>query len=347
MKAYQLRVDDLPKLIARAGEGREVWAPVRHDDLTLFERIKSADEIDLETQNARIPLRSLFQPVQESLFAFRKRQEDVTIAAASDGQRPRLIFGARLCDTAALDYLDHAFGSPPADVPYQRRRERDLVLAVTCARARPYCFCELAAQALSRPRGADWVLTRVDDFYLVEALTESGQRLAESLRDLLTEADEQLVEAATAKRAALAEQVSKSAHFTTENLAKRLSDAWASPVWERESERCLGCGICTYLCPSCQCFDICDRAGILGGERYRCYDTCQFAAYTKMASGENPRPTQKERLRNRVLHKFSYSSDRFGLISCVGCGRCVYLCAVGIDIREVVEAALKEGVPVE
>jgi len=349
MKAYQLRAEDLAKLILRAAAEREVWAPVRRNDLTLFERITDPAQIDWEADNVRVPLRGLFLPVQEALFTFRKEGAEVTLAAPQDEPTlaGRLIIGARLCDAAALEYLDRAFGDPLADAPYRRRRERDLIVAVTCEKERPYCFCEVASEVLSRPRGADWLLTRVEDRLLVEVLSEKGERLAQSFSDLLSEADSQLLEAARAIRVAIAGRISNNARFSPEGLPARLMAAWDSPVWQSESERCLGCGICTFLCPSCQCFDICDRAGILGGERYRCYDTCQFASFTKMASGENPRPTQSERLRNRVLHKFAYSNERFGATACVGCGRCVYLCPVGIDIREVVEMATKEAVPVE
>ena len=100
-------------------------------------------------------------------------------------------------------------------------------------------------------------------------------------------------------------------------------------------ERCLACGACSFLCPTCHCFDIQDEVTAEGGVRFRCWDTCQFGEFTRMGAGHNPRPTQKERVRQRVSHKFKYLVEEFGRLGCTGCGRCVEACPVNIDIRSV------------
>ena len=111
-----------------------------------------------------------------------------------------------------------------------------------------------------------------------------------------------------------------------------------SPFWDDESMSCIRCGICTYLCPTCHCFDINDEvisSYPLKGKRVRTWDNCQFPDFTMHSSGHNPRPDKASRLRQRILHKYNYFVEKYGHYQCTGCGRCVSKCPVGIDIIEV------------
>ena len=115
---------------------------------------------------------------------------------------------------------------------------------------------------------------------------------------------------------------------------ERFSDG---PYWRDRVSKCISCGICTYVCPTCYCFTIADEIEDLQGERLRAWDSCMFYQYTLEASGHNPRPSKFERYRNRIGHKFSYFPDQYnGMISCCGCGRCIRSCPVSIDIRRIV-----------
>jgi ferredoxin len=131
----------------------------------------------------------------------------------------------------------------------------------------------------------------------------------------------------------------------TEGLPEKLTHLFDHPVWERIHETCIGCGTCTYLCPTCHCFDISDEKFGSDQARVRLWDSCMYTLFTLHASGHNPRPTGKERMRQRVMHKFNYTVKNWGDIFCVGCGRCVRDCPVNLDIREVVNELA--GVPVE
>ena len=115
-------------------------------------------------------------------------------------------------------------------------------------------------------------------------------------------------------------------------------------MWERFSDRCLSCGICTFLCPTCHCFDIQDEMEGFDGRRARMWDTCMFSEYTLHTSGHNPRPTRKERTRNRISHKYSYFPEKFDVIACVGCGRCINYCPVNIDLLDILEDVKKAEV---
>ncbi|MFA7407419.1 MAG: 4Fe-4S dicluster domain-containing protein, partial [Anaerolineaceae bacterium] len=128
--------------------------------------------------------------------------------------------------------------------------------------------------------------------------------------------------------------------FETKGLKHKLDLIFESSYWEKIAESCLGCGVCTFLCPTCFCFDIVDEGQ--RQERIRNWDTCMFRIYTQEASGHNPRPSNKERTRQRLMHKYSYWLDHVGEIGCTGCGRCVRYCPVGLDIRAMLRAASKQ-----
>ena len=112
-----------------------------------------------------------------------------------------------------------------------------------------------------------------------------------------------------------------------------------NPIWEEVTRPCIGCATCTYVCPTCYCFDINSENRGNEGVSFRCWDSCMFTDYTLMAGGHNPRPTKKERLRNRYMHKLSYFVDRHGTSLCVGCGRCILKCPAHLDIAEFIDKA--------
>ena len=125
----------------------------------------------------------------------------------------------------------------------------------------------------------------------------------------------------------------------TKKIPAKLKDLFEADLWDDEAMSCIRCGICTYLCPTCHCFDINDEItshSPLEGKRVRTWDNCQFPDFTMHSSGHNPRPDKASRLRQRIMHKFNYFVHNFGEIACVGCGRCVSYCPVNIDIREII-----------
>ena len=124
-------------------------------------------------------------------------------------------------------------------------------------------------------------------------------------------------------------------------LDKKLSKMFEHPIWDKITKGCIGCGTCTFVCPTCYCFDIDNENYGAEGCKYRCWDSCMFSDYTRMAGGANPRPTKKERLRNRYMHKLSYFNERYGETLCVGCGRCIENCPAHLDISEFIEKASK------
>ena len=144
---------------------------------------------------------------------------------------------------------------------------------------------------------------------------------------------------ATAAREARAQAAAAAMAVLDFSGVKEKADAsFDSPVWERIARICLGCGVCTYVCPTCHCFDITDETAGTGGVRLRTWDACQYPLYTMHASGHNPRPAKRARMRQRIMHKYSYTVDTAGTVSCTGCGRCVRQCPVNLDIRQMLAA---------
>jgi ferredoxin len=184
----------------------------------------------------------------------------------------------------------------------------------------------------------DVLLTDLGDTYLAEFLTDKGRNLLTYFGD--TKADE----AAAKQKETIAAQAASAikSQIPAKEIKPWLDANFEHPFWNTIHQKCLACGTCTYLCPTCHCFDITDEVKGADGKRIRNWDSCMYWLFTKETSGHNPRSSQKERWRQRLMHKFRYYVDNFGAISCVGCGRCVLYCPVNIDIRKIVEDISKQ-----
>ena len=179
----------------------------------------------------------------------------------------------------------------------------------------------------------------VENGYCYEAYTEKGKALVANWPGEETDADVEAVKADI--RAKIAEQ--PFANLSLKGIEdKAQMELFNSPKWEKLSMACLGCGSCTFSCPTCQCYDIRDYDSGNGIQRYRCWDSCMYSDFTMMAHGTN-RPTQTQRYRQRFMHKLAYfPENNEGMYSCVGCGRCVRKCPMNLNIAKVIKALGEE-----
>ena len=331
-----LRKERLEPFLEALLQERLVFAPVKKGEILLFERIESARDPILGRGNTKNSPKDALFPQTERLFAYRHGKEGPQIEAASAGEEERVLFGVHPCDARALLLLDRVFGGNTEDPYYAEKRRRALVVSLACAHPDAACFCLALGGGPCSQEGSDLLLFDLGDRYLVGAASEKGKAL---LTDgLFEDADEESFGKAEKMKEAAESFMHPVAPWegaAAEGLEKRLEALFDDPLWSDLTESCLSCGICTYLCPTCHCFDICDEAGPVTGERIRIWDSCQFPLFTRQASGFNPRPTAKERFRQRIMHKFSYLPGSVNMNGCVGCGRCVTECPVNLDIREV------------
>ncbi|MDP3880456.1 MAG: 4Fe-4S dicluster domain-containing protein [Dehalococcoidales bacterium] len=338
MESRIIQKKDIANLLNRLSAGYEILAPVERDSIILFEAITSGDEAILDYHNSKIPPKRALFAQKETLFRYSSAKDADKIEVPPAPEKPRLIFGIHPCDARSFTLLDRVFDGVYQDPYYLQRRANTIVVSLGCLKPGAGCFCTSVGGGPFSTEGSDIMLTDIGDEYLAQALTDRG-------RQLLADAPETV--AATEDELSLAQQVTGNAEaaippvLNTEGLKEKLDSLSAAPVWHSLAEKCLGCGVCTYLCPTCHCFDIVDERAGDGGERLRIWDSCQFPLFTLQASGMNPRHTVKERLRQRVMDKFSYTVDHHGRISCVGCGRCVTECPVNLDIRRVVNTILE------
>lgn len=310
--------------------GRRVLAPVEEEGLTVFRPITNSAELAANYTRSDLPFKEWLFPPTEVILRYRiENGEPVLEDPEVDAPETVALF-LRPCDAAAVAILDKVFGGDYEDEFYLTRRRRLTIVGLSCTDPLPECFCAAVGLSPTSELGSDVLLTPIGDEFLVEVLTEKGEQLVQQFERLFADAEGLTKEQVTADAVAKMKR--------TEPLPSLMGDyaqMFEHPVWEEVARKCLGCGVCAYTCPTCHCYDIVDEAGLFEGVRCRNWDCCAFALFTLHASGHNPRPTQAHRYRQRILHKFAYFLQTYGQNMCVGCGRCVVKCPVGMDIYEI------------
>ena len=312
------------------GKSYQVFAPLKREDILVLERVGDHDQVVLDFYNTKQAPKEVFFPRSEVLFSYR----DGKVIPTSLPDERRVVFGIRPCDARSAVLLDNVFDAPDYQDPYYvNRRQNTLLIGLACNKPLTTCFCTTVGGGPFSVDGLDLLWTDLGDRYLVETITERGEALTANSSCLRQATEEDT--AAKAKIAAAAEQMISGP--STEGVKETLDGMYEDPFWDESHLKCLGCGVCTYLCPTCHCFDITDETDGSQGRRIRTWDSCMYPLFTLHASGHNPRPTRKERMRQRIMHKFSYSVQQYRRIFCVGCGRCVAQCPVNLDIRMVIK----------
>jgi ferredoxin len=259
-----------------------------------------------------------------------------------------VIVGATPCDAASLVVLDQVFLSDPPDPFYARRRLKLTVIGLACSHPEPECFCTSVGLSPTSSKGCDIFLTPLnmelcDGFsvgpaYLAEVLTKKGRSLIKNVEAEWIKPSKPDQEACIYSLKSARDKGIRSEMLARRELAVNPNDLrgdFQNPVWEETGRICLGCGVCAFVCPTCTCYDLTEEREGECWSRCKNWDSCGFGYFTLHASGHNPRPTQLERYRQRVMHKFSYFVEQTGTTMCVGCGRCTKFCPVGVNIYDV------------
>ncbi|MBA7491089.1 MAG: 4Fe-4S dicluster domain-containing protein [Thermodesulfobacteriota bacterium] len=330
-----------------------IFVPMQENGDIRFSEFDSSQDIPWDYRNTKISPKEIFFPQTEALFSFGveagegastpfNRSRAFTPVNEPKGSTPRttnyLIFGIRPCDAQAFSLLDKLFGGEDFQDPYYlERKKQTTIVSLACIRPQITCFCTSLKGKPDNEEGSDIILFDLEENILAKLITERGEKFTENLSNWFKEAKKSDVE----KKNKVMDLSSKKirSQVNVQNIKEKLDQAFDISFWNEIHQKCLGCGICTYLCPTCYCFDITDEVREGRGKRVRCWDSCMFPLFALHASGHNPRPTYKERMRQRIMHKFNYCPENFKEIFCVGCGRCIRNCPVNLDLREVLKVA--------
>jgi len=329
-----LRVENLNDLVRKGLDlGYRVFAPVKDDQLVTFEQISSPEEAFLDGITSRTSPKSVLFPRTERIFSYKIRKDEIVVEDNADISQPTMIFGCRPCDAASFPIMDRLFQWDYQDRFWIERRKGMVIIAVSCLDCDDACFCTSVGLAPDSTEGSDILLTLVSrDQYLAEVMTEKGEDFAEKT-GLFDEAGADLDKETATK--AVREKLGKK--FDLDKIKPWLDENYEHEFWAEVTRMCIGCGICTYVCPTCHCFDLVDEAHYDGGAKIKNWDACQFAAFTVHASGHNPRPDQISRHRQRIMHKYKYYPDNLGAVLCTGCGRCVRHCPMEVNLIRILK----------
>jgi ferredoxin len=337
MSSYIIEKSKFFSYLNRLAEKFEVHVPVSTEGISLFAPYQESLELDFAS-HPRLSAKSFFLPQREVML----QHDDSSAAYALEqgtSDSNRLLFGVKPCDARAIEInarlLANDSGQAAAeDIFFKKRVDTTVLVGYGCDQPGAGCFCSSTGGGPFDQTGLDALITDIGDRLVITLFEDrpKSQKLID--KDLTEVADSE----AHAAAAGIAEDTEKKLS-AMEGLVKpeaRDSELFELALWEETAERCVNCGICTYLCPTCTCFDMIDEASGGCTTQSRCWDSCMFGLFTLHASGHNPRPGRKERVRQRFMHKLSYFPDRYdGTVGCVGCGRCVIYCPVNIDIREI------------
>ncbi|ADY56193.1 4fe-4S ferredoxin, iron-sulfur binding protein, putative [Syntrophobotulus glycolicus DSM 8271] len=301
-----------------------VLVPAKIEETSKFVPLQENTEI-LLSENVRFSPKDVFFPQTENMYCFKTKDKFLEIENIPEDKQPKLLFGVRSCDMKSLECLDQVFLTKGfVDQFYKEKRDNTTIIALNCVKPGQTCFCSSMSVDPQKGVNADIQAYLSGDAIGLEPRTEKGQKVLDLIKGQLAEEQIKIPDAFDFKL-----------KVDVEGVPEKLKGMFESPLWEEVSRKCLNCGACTYICPTCHCFDISQNIRGEEGIKYRCWDSCMYGEYTQMAGGHNPRPGKKEKVRNRFMHKLSYFPERYNMLLCTGCGRCLNVCPINMDITSI------------
>ena len=322
MKAKLIKKDRIKGLLISASDQWETYVPLTGlgGDVQ-FEKIDdeaSLDRLTLDYERMVVPPKDIGFPQLESLFKFKKGEIIPTVRE----QSPKLFFGLRACDLKGMLFVDDFFRRNFEDIYYLRRAGKRLSVVVVCHTPSTSCFCTSTKTGPYLEDGFDLQMVDLGEGYLVESGSEEGESFLERYSDFFNEATDREIKESEEEKQRVADSVTLKINF--EGAIRVLGEgALPREIYERIGERCIFCGGCLYVCPTCTCFNVFDDIRDDEGARFRNWDACVFEGYTREAGGNNPRLEKWRRTARRYEHKLKYDYLATGMSGCVGCGRCL------------------------
>lgn len=336
----KISTNRLTELFSLISGDRILYMPIEKNNEVQFGEWSENEKVRLDKLNTVKSAKDLFFPQSENIVAFKTKGKNISIIDNRDESEAFAVFGVRACDAASFEILDRVFLAEPVDTYYKTRRDNGIVITLACSEPEETCFCSVFGIDAANPAGdiATWI---AGDMLYWESLTKKGNEFTETVKSVFEDADSSDEERLESYKEDVRKIIQKLPlrDLSLEGFnGEALQEKFNSPKWKELSEACIGCGTCTFICPTCQCYDIRDYDTGHGIQRFRCWDSCMYSDFTKMAHG-NPRTSQLERFRQRFMHKLIYfPANNDGVYSCVGCGRCLAKCPVSMNIVKVIKA---------
>lgn len=335
MRLRILPKEEVPRMVEALMADYRVVGPKAKGPKFAFEPLSDPSEMRLDYNITILPPKVAIQPPEERVARIDLTGERPSVQPVIEAL-PTVIFGAHTCDIHAIRLLDRAFAADYPDSHYLERRKQTLIVSLECLQpCDEHSFCKDMG-TLTADEGYDLHLTDIGDAYTVHIGTEAGERLLEKYAHARPANDADV----RGLNAALSAKWPRFTHrldFDAAGLPALLATAYEHPIWAELGERCLSCGSCTNVCPTCYCFNMLDTVSLTLDEalRIRRWDSCQLDEFARVAGGENFREARAARQRHRFFRKGKWLRERFGTTGCVGCGRCIRTCLVHINIVDV------------
>jgi sulfhydrogenase subunit beta (sulfur reductase) len=324
-----VRKESLEKLFEVLKQNsNSIYAPVSKNGKLSFKITESFSNIVTDYIQTTTSSKESAFPRTEKILDFVRSKDNVSVKPFDYKIIPDVVlWGVRPCDAMGIGELSAIFNWDSKDEIYNDRLAKITVIGFSCSKSDESCFCTSVGGNPGNTEGSDVLLTRLGDSgdLLAEVITEKGAAIVALAPAIFEKSD------SNEKTKYLAEIPVK---FDHNEIREKLDKFFESEEWVEQSLKCIGCGACAYVCPTCACFDIQDEIHGKSGSRVRCWDSCGFSQFTIHTSGHNPREVQSQRWRQRIMHKFSYMPERLDVLGCTGCGRCSRACPVDMNILE-------------
>jgi sulfhydrogenase subunit beta (sulfur reductase) len=330
LKLRKARLDLFASVVQQFGE---LHAPVEQDGRYAFKRLTRWSEARLDYDRTILPPKKYFLPPRETLFRY---SPDEGFAPCAEGLNQRIIlFGVHACDVYAINILDQVFAGRYNDPYYQARRKNVAIIGIDCTPDK-HCFCR-SMRADFVDQGFDLFFYDTGDYYQALVGTALGDDMVLAAGNIFEAVGSADID--DYKRRSWDKRRAFQLEVEIRDLPEIFEMEYQSEVWQELGEKCLSCGSCSMVCPTCYCFDVADgvELGSRAGQRARSWDSCLFANHAQVASGENFRGPRASRIKFRFYHKQRGFVAEYGRPSCVGCGRCITACPVDIDVVQVLD----------
>lgn len=331
---------DLKPLLDAVSQQMELYIPKKSGEFYVFTKYDPTSGQTIEFNNIRActPLKDFLFPVRELAAVFPE-------AAEAEEVKPFAVFGLKDCDLRALDVLDKVFIEKDFRDPfYVKRRENMFIIASDCFEPGESCFCNVMDGKPFADKGFDLNISRVEAGFIVEIGSEKGDEFVGKHSNLFKNLPENaLNERKKSRKRAEKQLAEQNAEMKFDCPVREIFDGSEdSEVYDIEAKTCVECQACTRICPTCHCFYLYDTKQKDYFSKMKMWDSCMRQAYAAVAGGANPNKILGDRIKHRLMHKFVYFLDRYGVNMCVGCGRCVDAEAGEVDIREIMKKLHEE-----